>query len=160
VLRVKIEAPRPPLRVRNDAGSRRLRKPELAAAREKLPARATRTKSRNADSRSLMRSPIHSLDEIYVSPACRYSNDRRRRTFLPRRKTAGEPHVTVVLVTGALTGIGRATALAFARAGARVVVSGRREKEGEALAAESRADAQANSSGPTCALEADVRSLG
>ena len=41
----------------------------------------------------------------------------------------------VVLVTGALTGIGRATALAFARDGARVVASGRHEKEGQALAA-------------------------
>jgi NAD(P)-dependent dehydrogenase (short-subunit alcohol dehydrogenase family) len=44
----------------------------------------------------------------------------------------------VVLITGALTGIGRATALAFARDGARVVVSGRREEAGEALAAELR----------------------
>src|SRR5213083_1161203 len=42
----------------------------------------------------------------------------------------------VVLVTGALTGIGRATALAFAREGARVVVSGRRDDEGQKLAAE------------------------
>src|SRR5580700_1560665 len=42
----------------------------------------------------------------------------------------------VVLVTGALTGIGRATALAFARAGAQVVVSGRRDAAGEALAGE------------------------
>jgi NAD(P)-dependent dehydrogenase (short-subunit alcohol dehydrogenase family) len=32
-----------------------------------------------------------------------------------------------VLITGALTGIGRATALGFAREGARVVVSGRRD---------------------------------
>jgi NAD(P)-dependent dehydrogenase (short-subunit alcohol dehydrogenase family) len=31
----------------------------------------------------------------------------------------------VVLITGALTGIGRATALAFAHDGAQVVVSGR-----------------------------------
>lgn len=45
----------------------------------------------------------------------------------------------VVLVTGALTGIGRATALAFARQGARLVVSGRREEAGQALAAELRA---------------------
>ncbi len=45
----------------------------------------------------------------------------------------------VVLVTGALTGIGRATATAFARDGARVVVSGRREEAGQALAAELRA---------------------
>lgn len=42
----------------------------------------------------------------------------------------------VVLVTGALTGIGRATARAFALTGARLVVSGRRQAEGEALEAE------------------------
>jgi NAD(P)-dependent dehydrogenase (short-subunit alcohol dehydrogenase family) len=39
----------------------------------------------------------------------------------------------VILITGALTGIGRATALAFAKEGATVVVSGRRELEGKAL---------------------------
>ena len=44
----------------------------------------------------------------------------------------------VVLITGALTGIGRATAIAFARDGARIVVSGRRDQEGHALAAELR----------------------
>jgi NAD(P)-dependent dehydrogenase (short-subunit alcohol dehydrogenase family) len=43
-----------------------------------------------------------------------------------------------VLVTGALTGIGRATAFAFAREGARVVVSGRHNDEGQELAAELR----------------------
>jgi NAD(P)-dependent dehydrogenase (short-subunit alcohol dehydrogenase family) len=42
----------------------------------------------------------------------------------------------VVLITGALTGIGRAAALAFAQEGARLVVSGRRDKEGRELAAE------------------------
>lgn len=41
----------------------------------------------------------------------------------------------IVLITGAITGIGRATALAFAREGATVVASGRREAEGQALAA-------------------------
>jgi len=45
----------------------------------------------------------------------------------------------VVLITGALTGIGRATALAFAREGAKLVVSGRRDEIGRALAAELRA---------------------
>ncbi|MDR5761046.1 glucose 1-dehydrogenase [Caballeronia sp. LZ035] len=44
----------------------------------------------------------------------------------------------VVLITGALTGIGRATAIAFARSGARLVVSGRRPAEGAALEAELR----------------------
>src|SRR5882672_187547 len=39
----------------------------------------------------------------------------------------------VVLVTGALTGIGRATALAFANTGGRVAVSGRRAAEGQVL---------------------------
>src|SRR5271168_378406 len=39
----------------------------------------------------------------------------------------------VILITGALTGIGRATALAFAKTGARLVVSGRRPAEGKAL---------------------------
>ncbi len=45
----------------------------------------------------------------------------------------------VVLITGALAGIGRATALAFARGGARLVVSGRNEEAGQALVAELRA---------------------
>ncbi len=45
----------------------------------------------------------------------------------------------VVLITGALTGIGRATAFAFANEGARIVVSGRRDDAGEALATELRA---------------------
>jgi len=42
----------------------------------------------------------------------------------------------VVLITGALTGIGRATAVAFAEIGARLVVSGRRPTEGKALEVE------------------------
>jgi NAD(P)-dependent dehydrogenase (short-subunit alcohol dehydrogenase family) len=45
----------------------------------------------------------------------------------------------VVLVTGALSGIGRATALAFAKAGDRVVISGRRADAGAAVVAELRA---------------------
>jgi len=66
----------------------------------------------------------------------------------------------VVIVTGALSGIGRATALAFAREGARVVVSGRREKEGLALAAEiRRLDAQAEFVRADVRLEGEVRSL-
>src|SRR5260370_26334621 len=44
----------------------------------------------------------------------------------------------VVLIAGALTGIGRAAALAFARERNRVVVSGRHEDVGQGLAAELR----------------------
>jgi NAD(P)-dependent dehydrogenase (short-subunit alcohol dehydrogenase family) len=44
----------------------------------------------------------------------------------------------VVLITGALTGIGRAAAMVFAQEGARVVVSGRRDKEGQELVEELR----------------------
>jgi NAD(P)-dependent dehydrogenase (short-subunit alcohol dehydrogenase family) len=45
----------------------------------------------------------------------------------------------VVLITGALTGIGRATAVAFARKGAKVVVSGRHDDKGQELVKELRA---------------------
>jgi NAD(P)-dependent dehydrogenase (short-subunit alcohol dehydrogenase family) len=66
----------------------------------------------------------------------------------------------VVLVTGALTGIGRATALAFAREGARVVVSGRRDDEGRNLAAElQELGAEAEFLHSDVRHEDDVRSL-
>ena len=42
----------------------------------------------------------------------------------------------VVLITGALTGIGRAAAFMFAQEGAQVVVSGRRDDQGQALVGE------------------------
>jgi NAD(P)-dependent dehydrogenase (short-subunit alcohol dehydrogenase family) len=42
----------------------------------------------------------------------------------------------VVLITGALTGIGRAAAFIFAQDGAQVVVAGRRDDHGQALVAE------------------------
>src|SRR5713101_4372828 len=58
----------------------------------------------------------------------------------------------VILITGALTGIGRATALAFAQIGARLVVNGRRPAEGKALEVElQRLGAEA------LCIEADLR---
>jgi len=66
----------------------------------------------------------------------------------------------VALITGALTGIGRATAIAFAREGNRLVVSGRREEAGEALAAELRAlGAEAEFLRADVRYEAEVRSV-
>jgi NAD(P)-dependent dehydrogenase (short-subunit alcohol dehydrogenase family) len=66
----------------------------------------------------------------------------------------------VVLITGALTGIGRATAFAFARERARIVVSGRRDEEGKKLAAELCAHgAEAEFLHSDVRHEEDVRSL-
>lgn len=66
----------------------------------------------------------------------------------------------VVLITGALSGIGRATAIAYAKEGARIVVSGRREEAGNALAAELQAmGAQAEFVRADVRFEADVLNL-
>jgi NAD(P)-dependent dehydrogenase (short-subunit alcohol dehydrogenase family) len=61
----------------------------------------------------------------------------------------------VILITGALAGIGRATALAAARDGYEIVVSGRNSQAGEAL------EAQLRSAGAEAAfIKADVRDEG
>src|SRR3989475_4283000 len=66
----------------------------------------------------------------------------------------------VILITGALTGIGRATALAFAREGAHIVVCGRRDDVGNALATELRAlGVEAEYLRADVRLEDDVRGL-
>lgn len=65
-----------------------------------------------------------------------------------------------VLITGALTGIGRATAVAFAREGANLVVSGRRDDAGAALVVELRAlGAQAEFVRADVTKETDVDAL-
>ena len=66
----------------------------------------------------------------------------------------------VVLITGALTGIGRATAVAFAGKGANVVVSGRHDDTGQALVTELRAlGAEAEFVRADVQKEDDVRNL-
>ena len=66
----------------------------------------------------------------------------------------------VILITGALTGIGRAAAVAFARKGATVVVTGRRDEAGKSLAEELRAlGAEAEFINADVRKEDDVRAL-
>src|SRR5260370_1529202 len=66
----------------------------------------------------------------------------------------------VILITGALTGIGRATALAFAREGAHIAVCGRRDDAGNALATELRSlGVEAEYIRADVRHEDDVRSL-
>jgi NAD(P)-dependent dehydrogenase (short-subunit alcohol dehydrogenase family) len=66
----------------------------------------------------------------------------------------------VVLITGGLTGIGRAAAVAFARKGAKVVVAGRRDEAGRALVQELRAlGAEAEFVNADVRKEDDVRNM-
>src|SRR6201991_4551786 len=67
---------------------------------------------------------------------------------------------SVVLITGALSGIGRAAAISFAKAGHRVVVSGRRPDAGQALVSELRSlGAEAEFVQADVRKEDDVRRL-
>ncbi len=66
----------------------------------------------------------------------------------------------VVLITGALTGIGRAAAIAFARNGSKVVVAGRRDEAGKALVKELRSlGSEAEFVNTDVRKEDDIRAL-
>src|SRR4029077_15814660 len=81
----------------------------------------------------------------------------RRTSYLKRSRTMNTP---VDLITGALTAIGRAAALAFARKGANVVAAGRREEAGQALVKELRSlGSQAEFVNADVRKEDEVRAL-
>jgi NAD(P)-dependent dehydrogenase (short-subunit alcohol dehydrogenase family) len=88
---------------------------------------------------------------------------QRSRKFLANRKPEKSGmtnpvekeiamNTPVVMITGALTGIARATALAYAQKGAKIVASGRHDDAGAALVAELRA-----AGGEAEFVHADVR---
>src|ERR1700758_2158850 len=66
----------------------------------------------------------------------------------------------VILITGSRTGLGRAAAIAFAKAGGKVVVSGRRDDAGQALAQELRSSgSESEFVHADVRVEDDVRAL-
>ena len=66
----------------------------------------------------------------------------------------------VALVTGATSGIGRTTAIAFAQAGAKVAIAGRREEEGAQVVREiEQSGGEALFVRTDVAREADVQAL-
>jgi NAD(P)-dependent dehydrogenase (short-subunit alcohol dehydrogenase family) len=66
----------------------------------------------------------------------------------------------VVLITGALTGIGRAAAIAFAKKGAKVMIAGRRDEVGKTLAKELRSlGSEAEYINADVRKEDDIRNL-
>src|SRR6185312_5307040 len=80
--------------------------------------------------------------------------------YAVRHITGAEMDDPVILITGALTGIGRAAVVAFAKQGAKVVVSGRRDEPGNALAQELRSlGAEAEFINADVRSDDDVRAL-
>src|ERR1700682_5428741 len=102
------------------------------------------------------RKPVGAHQQANKSVACGFGLGIRRRNVSRRNSM----NTQVVLITGGLTGIGRATALAFAKEGAHVIVSGRRDEEGQKLVSEIRkAGAEAEFIRADVRREEDVRNL-
>jgi NAD(P)-dependent dehydrogenase (short-subunit alcohol dehydrogenase family) len=121
-----------------------------------LRERGLRLRSQSLSSR-VRRNSGNQCQGSINKPINRCSRFGIERGSLSRRNSM---NTQVVLITGGLTGIGRATALAFAKEGAQVVVSGRRDEEGQKLVVEIRkAGAEAEFIRADVRHEEDVRNL-
>src|ERR1700745_2398179 len=92
------------------------------------------------------------FDGFTYQPSGRDWSGHKGRTDMTQQQT-GRLHNKVAIITGASSGIGRATAKLFAAEGAKVVVGARRETELASLVDEIKANG-----GPAGALAGDVRS--
>src|ERR1700681_1720773 len=100
--------------------------------------------------------PVSAHQQANKSVACGFGLGIRQRNVSRRNSM----NTQVVLITGGLTGIGRATALAFAKEGAQLDVSGRRDEEGQKLVTEIRKNgAEAEFIRADVRREEDVRNL-
>src|SRR5438067_7028138 len=80
---------------------------------------------------------ITSQRSTIFNPLSRYA-DNKNQKMKTNKMNNGKLNGKVALVTGGTSGIGKTTAIEFARAGAKVVLTGRREKEGAQVVDEIR----------------------
>jgi NAD(P)-dependent dehydrogenase (short-subunit alcohol dehydrogenase family) len=104
------------------------------------------------------------LSETDVSSSAKPASKRLPQQWVAELKTKINQEMTmdkrVVLITGGLTGIGRAAAIAFAKKSAKVVVAGRRDEAGKELVKELRSlGAEAEFINADVRKEDDVRAM-